>query len=735
MCGRDRAARNPRRIGATSAFRKSSSPTILVLVLVLTIVGATSSQSRAADAAADMSIVRGRIIDSLKTSPKDEEVAAILAQQKPDGSFSDLDYSDTIVNDAWQPQKHLYRLQTMTSAYVSPAGKYAKSEAIEHAVMDGVQYWLTNDIRNKNWFFNEIRVPRLLACVSLVFWNEYTEAQKSKSLEIIGRAKLGGVGTNLIWLSEIVAMRGLLQNNPALFKSAYDKIASEIRTVKQDGPQADNSFTFHGPLLYTWGYGSYYLLDNSRLAAIVAGTQFAYPPEKTDMIAGWTLDGAQWMGRGVGEDFGAIGRETGRKGKCTSILLDTGANLEKLDSTRGKEIEAMTARTRGDAAASPLVGNKQFWRADIMVQHRAGYYASARMYSTRTTNTECGNFEGLENFYIADGCNVLMKDGTEYFDIFPVWDWQRIPGTTVDLVPHFGPVPGAKDYTAASAFIPDRGKIVYPSKESFVGGVSDGMYGVSGGKFTRDGLHVNKGWFFFDNEYVCLGSDLSCTTSDPVVTTLNQCYLRGEVAVSDGDGDQRLAPGAHEIEGLNWVLHDHVGYVFAQPTHVEVDNQSQSGSWHKVSNAYPDVPMQRDIFKAWIDHDQHPTNGAYAYTVIPVTDTGRLNAFMKAPSIVVTSNTAELQSVWHSQLRRGGAIFYKAGTAELRPGLRVSVDQPGMAMLAEGDGGATVSIANPENKPMTAHVRVERDGKSSEVDVVLPAGDHAGSTVTQPLTF
>ena len=70
------------------------------------------------------------------------------------------------------------------------------------------------------------------------------------------------------------------------------------------------------------------------------------------------------------------------------------------------------------------------WCSDIMVQRRPGYYTSARMYSTRTLNTDGYiNGENKKSHHLADGATYIFRTGEEYRDIFPVWDWKRIPGT------------------------------------------------------------------------------------------------------------------------------------------------------------------------------------------------------------------------------------------------------------------------------------------------------------------
>ena len=710
---------------------------ILVCGSLLCMTALRSDFVQAADVNKDILTVRQRMTADLAADVNDVEVPPLLAALKPDGSFSNLDYANAQVNDAWQPQIHLKRLDTLAGAYVSPASKFYHDASIKTAVISGIGFWLTKDFQNKNWFWNQIGVPGSLAKVLLVFWDDLTPAQHTKSIEILSRAKLGAEGTNLVWLSEIVAMRGVLQHDPTLMKSAFNKIANEIHlSAKQtDGQQPDGSFLYHGPLLYSWGYGCYFLRDNARIAALVAKTSFAFPIDKLKLIRDWTLDGLQWLGRGAACDFGADGREIARKGKDAKVLVDIGKDLAKLGAGRDKDIANMIARTNGDAGAQALVGNKQFWRADMMVHQRQGFYTSARMYSARTKNTEWGNGEALRSFYVADGCNVLMRTGHEYFDIFPVWDWQRIPGTTVELIPKFGPVPGKENSAASDAFIPNRNSIVHATKETFVGGVSDGKYGVNGGKFSRGTLHVNKAWFFFDNEYVCLGSGLSCDTDDDVITTLNQCFLNGDVQVADASAAHVIAKGKHDLPDIKWIANDGVCYFFNSPAHAHVDNESQSGSWSDISIAFPKEEIKSDVFKAWIDHGAHPANAGYAYTVIPNADEQAIQRYASNPQAVVVSNTADLQAVWQTQLKRGGAIFYKPGSVTLRSGLTVTLDQPAMLLVAETSAGVTVSLANPDNKPLTAHVSIDWDGKSTQKDIVLPGGGRAGSTVTMPLKF
>src|SRR3546814_19714425 len=86
------------------------------------------------------------------------------------------------------------------------------------------------------------------------------------------------------------------------------------------------------------------------------------------------------------------------------------------------------------------------------------------MYSNRSNNIESPyNEEGLKNHFYADGSQFISRTGREYLNIYPSWDWRKIPGTTVVQVDTF----------------PHWDELVKKGTTAFVGGVSDGQYGAA----------------------------------------------------------------------------------------------------------------------------------------------------------------------------------------------------------------------------------------------------------------
>jgi len=463
------------------------------------VVGEGETQNTAA-ASNDLNTVRQRILKPLLAPVPEETVHTLVGALKSDGSWPDIDYRDR-GRAGWKTVQHLSNVTTLARAFRFPGSNLQGNESLRGSVLRSLDYWLSRDFKNLNWWWNQIGVPQALLPTLLLIEKELSAEQRSRALAILRRAGIGMTGQNLVWVAEITAGLGILENDPKLIATAYQRIADEIRISTREGIQPDFSFHQHGPCLYNHGYGAAFAVDCSRIATQVAGTRFAFPSETIALLGSLILDGSQWMTRGGTTDFGGEGRGITLRGQNASYLSIAARNMLQFPTGREKEFRDLDARAAGQPAP-PLVGNRHFWRSDLMTHHRPNFYASARMFSSRVANTDGAyNGEGLKSHHIADGCNVLLRTGREYQDIFPVWDWQKIPGATIEQRAELTGSPRRMGQT------------------SFVGGVSDGEYGLAACEGERDGLSARKIWFFFDDAYACLGAGITCVSNGPVVTT------------------------------------------------------------------------------------------------------------------------------------------------------------------------------------------------------------------------
>jgi chondroitin AC lyase len=263
--------------------------------------------------------------------------------------------------------------------------------------------------------------------------------------------------------------------------------------------------------------------------------------------------------------------------------------------------------------------------------------------------------------------------------------------------------------------------------------------------FRFEKLRAHKAWFCFDREIVCLGADIVCPTEDAVLTSVNQCLLRGGVLVSDGRRERKLPRGKRFAGNVSWVHHDGVGYVFPEPAAVNVAGEEQTGSWHDVSTYDSARKVRRDVFSLWIDHGVRPRGVDYVYAVLPEVSPQELAGYAKDWSVTVLVNKPALQAVRHEGLRLTQAAFYRRGRLKVPGGLSVAVDKPCLVMVEESAGAVRLSVSNPENEPGTIVVEIgarltgpgciwQERKRVTRVSVELPSGVYAGQTAVIALS-
>ena len=658
----------------------------------------------------DLLVICERMLAPYLTPPAAARVHQLRVQLKEDGSWPDVNYAGTSTL-AWEPAAHLPRLMTLTQAWFAPTSSVHHNAELASEIGRALDCWLHKDPRASNWWHDQIGAPGPMSLILLMLDGHLTDFQKIKGIEILARAHgLNYTGANLVWQEEITARRAVLQRDADLLRRSFERIASEIRINDGDGIQVDFSFHQHGHCLYNHGYGANFAEDSARVAALAAGTAFAYPPEKLALLSALILDGSQWMAFGSHSDFGTEGREIAQDESCTALYLGKAAqSMLDLPTGRENEFRALAARIAGKPA-KPLTGNKHFYRSDFMVHHRPEWYMSARMYSNRTLNTDQAHCDaGLLSHYVAEGATCIISHGNEYPDIYPVWDWQRIPGTTVELAPHNSGNPSRQGSSA------------------FAGGASDGKIGVAAFHLERDSLRARKAWFFFSNVAACLGTDIRCETDHAVVTTLNQCRLRGPVTVGRDNGTKVLDEGKRMLDA-RWIWHDGIAYMFDKTTPVTLANASCTGNWKRICTQRSSDPVTDKVFMLGLTHGVRPDGAAYAYAVLPGTEAKDMPGFVHESPFRIAANSVKVQAVYHSGDAALGLVFHEAGQFEWHA-WRLVVDRPCVLVIRRKQDGWHMAVADPAAGSGTVRMDIAwPSGRAHGVNVKLPGGQHVGAS-------
>jgi chondroitin AC lyase len=637
---------------------------------------------------------------------------ALAAALRPDGTWADINYTDGALKD-WAAAPHLTRLRALARAWYQPDSPHSRQAPLLRAVLQGLEGWYARNPQNPNWWWNEIGAPLLLGDTLLFIKGACDAAFVTRAIPafLCHRPFERFTGQNLVWTATVSINHGILTDDPERVTQGFILIGRELRVLPdEEGIQPDMSFHQHGKLLYSGGYGQCFAGDVGRLMAVAADTPYAFPPALVDLFARFVLDGSRWMVRGRTFDPVAIGREISRQGHHAGRFHEGLRHLAAFDHPRRAEAGA-SAAVDPAAGRSLVVGNRYFWNSDLMVQHRPAYSLSVRVPSPRVWNADmaCCGGEGRVCHHIADGVTMILRDGDEYRDLFPVWNWRQIPGTTAVQTP--------------AALDPQGLRI--KGERPFAGGASDGTVGCTAADFSRAGLTARKAWFLFDREWVALGAGISCQDPAPVRTTINQCHWRGPAILAGSTTP--LAAGLHRLAAGATLWHDGVAYKVLDGD-ASLRLGLQTGAWSDCGVG-SSTPLALPVLNLGLDHGTGPSNATYAYAVRPGVESAETSAGETDPLVIVRNEPA-LQAVWQAQERRGQAVFYEPGDVTFPDGQGIAVDRPCVFLYQPaGDGRLVFTLAQPEQREGLITLRLHGT-RCGTLGASLPVGPYAGSSLT-----
>lgn len=646
---------------------------------------------------ADINLIKKRVLDELlRGGVRDGEIENILSRIEDDGRFSGINYADLSRTAGFPHRFHTAGLFNLAKAYKIPSSRYYQDKQLKAKLEKSLRFWAKNDFIGDNWHDNQITTPTNLVHLLLVIGDELSKDLVDQLLPIVGRAHMNASGARPS--GDRIVIAGILAKS-LLFQGKYDEFDQIIRIIEGElkfstgerGMQHDYSFHHRVDRVNntsSYGYGKY-ANAFGEWSYYVAGTRYKFSQEKINHLIDYYLEGVyKQMVYGVYDDVSVKNRSITQK---TSFTPKGTLEIERLlvsTDYRKDELEEIIRLRKGESKPSASFA-KFFWQTEHFVIQRPCYYTTVRMFSTRNRNMEEPyNGPGKPTHHRADGTNYLMLKGDEYHDIWPVYDWQKISGTTIVQKPA----------------LPSPTEIQKEGLTDFVGAVTDGMIGavVFDFKSPHDPLEAKKSWFFFDQEYVCLGTDIQSKSDFDVVTTVNQTLMRGDVKIEQNGSPQTLPRGKRSLSNVKWVHHNQIGYLFPEPATVTLSNQTETGRWSDITdqkNISTEL-VSKDVFSLWFDHGKKPRKASYAYIVVPcVSEDALRETSRNNRSIKIVSNNDSIQAVIHQKEGIVQAVFYKAGTLDIGEGKSITVDSPGLVMLKAKNGRITeLTVADPSRK-------------------------------------
>ena len=448
-------------------------------------------------------------------------------------------------------------------------------------------------------------------------------------------------------------------------------------------------------------------------------TSYAFEQDVIDLMADYMIDGTSWTIRGdimeLYLGYRPYDYDVGYDNYAAEYI-DPLKRMIESDPDRADEYQAILDNIQGKNTVNGKNGNYYMWRSGYASHMRDGYGVNIKMDSNQIIGGEWrGSWSGYDKdggqliYWTSSAASTITVDGDEYTNVYPTYDWAHCPGTTTAARI-------VQDYANAGRFTNGTEHTI---------GVSNGKYGNTAYDMNKKGTQVKKGYFFFDDEFVALGSGINSTEGVNIHTTLNQCEAE-DVNV----GGQSVAEGTKEqIYNTNWLYNGKVGYVFLENTDVVVSNSVQTNNpslWDEAKKN--ETPA---TFTAYLDHGLKPSNDSYAYIVVPNTTAGAVSQYAGNTPVTVIANNEKVQAVRHDGLKQTQINFYQAGSLEYKDGYIITVDQPCSIIIDESEDARKISVAvNDTAANQTVNVNLNYDNQETQTTFVSGALPYAGQTMT-----
>ena len=619
--------------------------------------------ARAPDRAQEDSIL-ARYKKHLYNTVAPHAVPALVSSYNPDTEqWPDIVYTDT-QRASWQLLQHLQRVRDISLAWSNPSSAYHHAPALWPVITGGLDHWLKKRYWNSNWWHNEIGVPGYMRDIIVLLRNRLDSTRLRQALEVMGQYRLQkkGAGANLIWSADIGLHYGAITGDRILIKRCAELITGEINITTGDGIQPDYSFHQHGARLQMYQYGAAFLENNVLLAWELQGTPWAFAPGKIKLLSDFVIKGWQWMARGLNTVPGAMDRSVSRVGALRNA--DMRKLVPYLCSIYPPQAKAFLAiGERQNGKGKPLEGFRYYPYSDFAVYQHASFSFFLKTMSDRTLASESINSENLQGKLLNSGDAYTIRNGHEYFNLMPVWDWTRLPGVTA--------FEGAE-------------KI---NRRPFTGSVTDNKSGLTVMDYNMEGaagqaLTAKKYWACHNGMVVCLLAGLEQQNiSAGGYTALDQCRWQGDV-IADKPGNI-LQEGRHMLDSAGWLYHNALAYIFLQPSPVELYIGKATGSWNAINTSQSETPVTEQVFLPILRYKAGHDGEHTGYVIVSCATAVQAQTLAKHPLWQVLRNDRDCQAV---RFNDGTVMcaFYTKGNLIVSKTKTLTAEKPCLMLLSGG---------------------------------------------------
>lgn len=577
---------------------------------------------------------------------------------------ADVFFSDEYVfnkyknlKDGTQLRSTLLDIQSLAKAYYNPYSKFYKNEDVKEIIILGLEVvsekgYVVGGKETGNWWHWEIGIPKTLNEVLVItrdildegIFNKLLEASKYYQPDPRYSGKSEGakfssapnerisVGGNRTDTAFITFGRGILLRDENEIKEGINA-ATEVLNYTQsgDGIYTDGSFVQHGNVAYNGTYGYVLINGLTQLIYLSSNTKYEINNPNIEIIYKTLMDGYAYFlinggindsvnGRSISRDnssdierariilssLGLIQEGAGKyKEGLRSLIKYTVLSNNYDDTFDGINNLVMKNKLRdivSDNTIKPIgaKGVKIFNNMDRAVQiSENGSKFVISMHSNRIANYETMNNENLKGWYTGDGMTyIYTNDSSSFVEYWPVANMLKLPGTTESK----------NNRTVATGERRVKNKL---SKKEFVGGATNGKYGIVAMDFSshNDLGSALKSWILLGNEVIFLGSKINSSDGE-INTIVDNRKINDSVKVTEKDNIIKL-----KDEKRN----EQIVYVNLLDSKFKTNIENRKGSWKEIGGKLSN-PINHKFVEITLEHGKNPTNEKYAYVVFSMFD-------------------------------------------------------------------------------------------------------------------
>lgn len=673
-------------------------------------------------------------------------------------------------------------LRDMAEGYACVKGAHYKNPELLADIIKGLEYGykyyygeeILQGINYGDWFPWQISIPgeivTILACIHPDISQELINKYLAPFHRLITHPR--GAASNMLNTAQYIIVSAALRRDAYMLAEALELIQNEYqyvdlleldaREIRDGGFYSDGSFVQHTGIPYTYSYGMGMLSYIANIGFITVGTAFERQNEVTEhqyeiffnnfLPTLYDVNATHAL-RGRSIDIHAQERDSYKNIFASAVLIRTYAPERwkaKYDSAIKYMINQMETKYHQnwvdfvpicsldilslvtDDSVTAFEGFEQtfvFGNMDRVFQHTPKYGVALSLSSTRIYKYESINGENELGWYYGDGMLYLYTDGYDYdFHHTGYINPYLMTGTTVNLAPR-----------SETTIYPS-----YYNSDPYAGGVSQGKYGTAGFilgypenalAFTVNAaknISAKKSYFFFDNEIVCLGSDIYDNSGYDVVTTVDNrlwrlnwrkespgyyydkgiLYVGGEQVTptiqSNPKSDVCAVPDISNMTSLDartmW-FGNMGGYVFLgnEDVYYRVVANSANAKGTEAASSY-----SFEFLEVVIDHgigDGELDNDKYSYVYLPESTVEQTESYYANPDVTVLAGSKSTHAVLEKTLGIVAANFFTEGdntvvkvknAAEYTAVTELSADTPCSVMVTKNtDGSYTISASDP----------------------------------------